>query len=193
MRYEKGHKDTSRQRIVETAIQQFKAQGIAGAGLKQIMAAAGLTNGAFYGHFQSKDALVRDSVVGALESQKDQLLKLAEEKGLEAVLRHYLSEAHRDEVVKGCPSAALLPEIGRQVPVVRDAYTERFNSFVASIAEYLPRVSEESKVTVARSIFGLAVGSLQLARAVNDGQLSSEILEGAVKAAMMLASNPSGA
>jgi AcrR family transcriptional regulator len=187
MRYEKGHKGATRQRILDTATQQFKTQGIAGVGLKTIMQDAGLTNGAFYGHFSSKDALVRDSVDLALELQREQLGDLARAEGLEAVLRQYLSEAHRDELGLGCPSAALLPEIGRQIPDIRSGYTEHFVAFVKTIAEFVPGGQFADKERIARSLFALAVGSLQLARAVNDPVLSSEILEGAIKSALQLA------
>ena len=61
MRYEKGRKDASRGRIMEVATERFRCDGIAASGLAKIMSDAGLTNGAFYPHFQSKAALVRET------------------------------------------------------------------------------------------------------------------------------------
>jgi AcrR family transcriptional regulator len=69
MRYEKGRKDASRGRIMEVAAERFRSDGIAASGLATIMSDAGLTNGAFYPHFESKAELVRESVVAALEAQ----------------------------------------------------------------------------------------------------------------------------
>ena len=73
MRYEKGRKDASRSRIMDVAAERFRKNGIAASGLATIMGDAGLTNGAFYPHFQSKAALVRETVAAALEDQSDQI------------------------------------------------------------------------------------------------------------------------
>src|SRR3954462_519476 len=109
MRYEKGHKDASRRRILEVAAERFRAEGIAASGLAGIMSEAGLTNGAFYPHFQSKAELVRESLMAALEQQSGQIHDILATRGLEAVLAAYLSPQHRDHPEKGCVSAALLP------------------------------------------------------------------------------------
>ena len=76
MRYEKGHKDASRQRILAIATERFKTDGIAASGLAGIMGEAGMTNGAFYPHFKSKAALVRESLATAVASQCDQMREL---------------------------------------------------------------------------------------------------------------------
>ena len=77
MRYEKGRKDASRGRIMEVAAERFRGDGIAASGLAGIMGEAGLTNGAFYPHFQSKAELVRESVAAALEDQSEQMQEVA--------------------------------------------------------------------------------------------------------------------
>jgi AcrR family transcriptional regulator len=192
MRYEKGRKDVTRRRIMKVATLRFKEQGLEGAGLKSIMADAGLTNGAFYSHFASKDALVRESVEVAFEGLQEDLVRVARQGGLEAVLRQYLSAEHRDNPGSGCPSAALLPELGRHSEDIRKSYTARFNAFVECIAEYLPATGPENKERVARALFGLAVGSLQLARAVSDQHLSTEIMEGAIQAGLQLVTSGNG-
>ena len=76
MRYEQGRKDTSRRRIMEAAAQRFRKDGIAASGLAGIMSDAGLTNGAFYPHFPSKTALVRESVAAALEDQSNRVQEI---------------------------------------------------------------------------------------------------------------------
>ena len=76
MRYEKGRKDTSRRRIMEVASRTLSGDGIAASGLASIMSEAGLTNGAFYPHFESKAELVRESVAAALEDQTKQLQEM---------------------------------------------------------------------------------------------------------------------
>src|SRR4051812_37775337 len=114
MRYEKGRKDESRRRIVEIASERFRSDGIAASGLAGIMKDAGLTNGAFYPHFESKVELVRESVAVTLESQADQIREVIAAGGLEAAIAVYLSPEHRDNPGMGCTSAALLPEVARQ-------------------------------------------------------------------------------
>ena len=147
MRYEKGRKDTTRSRIVEVATEQFRSDGIAATGLAGIMNEAGLTNGAFYPHFQSKAALVRECVSKALEDQSNQLQEAVTAGGVDAVIDVYLSAAHRDNPGKGCASAALLPELARAASDTRQLYTERLLTLArrsvgsASAAEQGPGAS----------------------------------------------------
>src|SRR5947207_12660184 len=106
MRYDKNHKQATRQRIVEAAGRRFKRDGIDGAGLASVMADAGLTNGAFYAHFASKEDLVANVLADQLRTQRHTFdAQPPNRAGLEAVIRFYLSPEHRDECAEGCPSA----------------------------------------------------------------------------------------
>src|SRR6184192_3560346 len=96
MRYEKGRKDASRSRIMEVAADRFRGDGIAASGLATIMSDAGLTNGAFYPHFQSKAELVRESVAAAMELQAQQMAEALASGGPEMAIEAYLSAEHRD-------------------------------------------------------------------------------------------------
>src|SRR5262249_2121296 len=97
MRYDKGHKETTRQHIIDVASAQFRESGVAAVGIAGIMSAAGLTNGAFYTHFESKEDLVRAVLANALGGRKLGLRANLESKaGLEAAVRDYLSARHRD-------------------------------------------------------------------------------------------------
>ena len=115
MRYGKDQKQTTRQRILETAGRRFKQDGIDGAGVATLMSDAGLTNGAFYGHFRSKEDLVANVLADQLRAQRRSFgSQPAGRAGLEAFIRSYLSPEHRDQCADGCPSAALLDEIARR-------------------------------------------------------------------------------
>ncbi|TGV82513.1 TetR/AcrR family transcriptional regulator, partial [Mesorhizobium sp. M00.F.Ca.ET.158.01.1.1] len=138
MRYEKGRKDASRGRIREDATQRFRSDGIAASGLASIMSDAGLTNGAFYPHFPSKAALVRECVAAALEGQSGQIAGVLASGGLETAIDAYLSAQHRDNPGTGCASAALLPEIAREQPETRQLYTERLMTLVRQVSAALP-------------------------------------------------------
>src|SRR6185295_8821986 len=111
MRYGKDQKQATRERIVEAAGRRFKQDGIDGAGVAAVMSDAGLTNGAFYAHFASKEDLVADVLVDQLRAQRERFdAQSPDRAGLEAFIRAYLSPQHRDEFADGCPSAALLDE-----------------------------------------------------------------------------------
>lgn len=185
MRYEKGRKDLSRRRIMEVAAERFRNDGIAASGLAGIMSDAGLTNGAFYPHFQSKAELVRESLAVALEDQSNLMQQILAAGGLEAAIAAYLSTDHRDNPGKGCAAAALLPEIARQPSETRHLYAERFQTMVSQIASALPPETEDPE-GVALGIYSTLVGTLQFARATQGTALSDRILAAGAAAARAL-------
>lgn len=180
MRYEKGHKDASRRRIMEVAAANFRRDGIAATGLATIMSEAGLTNGAFYPHFESKADLVRESIATAMDDQSIKLEKAFAGGGLEAVLRLYLSAAHRDHPDHGCVLAALLPELGRQPLETRKLYAERIANTVRHWSSSLPAATKDREA-VALTMYATLIGALQLARAVKGTDLSDRILAAAAE------------
>jgi len=185
MRYEKGRKDASRRRIMEVAAERFRDDGIAATGLARIMSDAGLTNGAFYPHFQSKAELVRESVAAAVEDQSNQLRELIASAGLEAAIGAYLSAAHRDNPGKGCASAALLPELAREPLETRELYTEYFLTLVRQVSAAFPPQTKDPE-GAALGIFATLIGTLELARAVAGTTLSDRILAAGADAARAL-------
>ena len=187
-RYDKGHRDATRRHIVDVASAQFRESGIAAVGLAGIMSEAGLTNGAFYTHFKSKEDLVRAVLLDALE-RREQRHKdnLANGIALETTIRDYLSPRHRDHAAAGCPTAALASEIARHPKATRAAFTGKMSDIIALMAAQMPDGSAAERRRRAISVYATMVGALQLSRAVSDRQLSEEILENAVKAALSLA------
>lgn len=186
MRYEKGRKDASRQRIMDVATDRFRSDGIAASGLAGIMGEAGLTNGAFYPHFPSKAALVRESVAAALEVQATQIQELLAAGGPSLAIDAYLSAEHRDNPGKGCASAALLPEIAREPVETRQVYAEHLLKLVRQVAAELTPDARDPEA-VAFGVFATLIGTLELSRAVNGTELSDRILEaGAVAAKALL-------
>lgn len=187
-RYSAEHKEETRRRMIETAGRRFKSDGIDGSGIATLVADAGLTNGAFYGHFASKDDLVASVVAQQLADQVSVVNSLpAGLASVEQYLREYLSPAHRDDLAGGCPSAALLDEIGRCDVAVREAYTEGAGAMIEAIARHLDDGDPERTHERAVGLFTLLVGSLQTARAVTDPALSDRILEAAYANAVTLA------
>lgn len=182
-------KAETRRRIIATASERFKTDGIDGSGIATLMADAGLTNGAFYAHFASKDDLVSHAVADQLREQHDLLTSLPPSRAaLEDYIRQYLSTQHRDDPGTGCPNAALLDEIGRCSAEVRDSYTEGITSIVDVIAAHLSPSDPPAARSTALGLFTILVASMQLARAVSDAALSEDILAAGIHNATALLS-----
>jgi TetR/AcrR family transcriptional regulator, transcriptional repressor for nem operon len=191
MRYSKGHKQATRQRIVEVAGRRFKRDGIDGAGVATLMSDAGLTNGAFYAHFESKEDLVANVLADQLRAQRQSFdAQPSDRAGLEAFIRSYLAPEHRDQCAEGCPSAALLDEIGRRPDATRQVFTDELMDVIDDIALRLDPTRGEAARTDALTIFGLMVGTLQLARALTDRDLSDQLLARGVETALRLLDDP---
>src|SRR5215217_32465 len=190
MRYEKGHRDATRKRIIAVAAQQLRKGGVGASGVAGLMASAGLTHGGFYSHFPSKDALIEEALREATEQVKAWLGSVAEsnENKFEAVVRAYLSPHHRDNPETGCVSGALAPEIARHSPVVREIFTQGIVEQVDMLASLLPASATlDARRSVARAIISGTTGMIQLARAVDDEELSDQILEDGIAACLSLA------
>jgi TetR/AcrR family transcriptional regulator, transcriptional repressor for nem operon len=186
-RYGKEHKQATRQRIVEASGRRFKQDGIDGSGISTLMADAGLTNGAFYAHFSSKEDLVATTVADQLRAQRERYaVQVRDSAGVEELVREYLSPEHRDNPSEGCPSAALLDEIGRCSKRTKQAYTEGTLAIVDDLAARLAPDDPASVRGTLLSVFALMFGTLQVSRAMADRALADEVLEQGVRDALML-------
>jgi len=190
-RYEKGHKRETRQRILDVAARQFREGGLAAVGLAGIMAEAGLTNGAFYVHFESKEDLVR-AVLGDALSRRETTLRAAADggDGLQGLIRNYWSPRHRDDPGGGCPTAAMVAEVARHPKTTRAAFADRIDAVIDLIAAQIGAGTASERRKKAMAVYGMMVGTLQLARAVTDKRFSDELLESGRAAALALAEQP---
>jgi TetR/AcrR family transcriptional regulator, transcriptional repressor for nem operon len=187
MRYGKGHKQATRQRILEAAGRRFKQDGIDGSGVAAVMSDAGLTNGAFYAHFASKEDLVANVLADQLRSQRQSFDAQSPDRvGLEAFIRSYLSPEHRDQCADGCPSAALLDEIARRPGATKQVFTDELMGVIDDVASRLDPTDAEAARTDALTLFGLMLGTLQLARALTDRDLSDQLLARGQETALKL-------
>jgi AcrR family transcriptional regulator len=187
MRYSKGHKQATRQRIVEASGRRFKQDGIEGAGVASLMSDAGLTNGAFYAHFGSKEDLVANVLADQLRAQRQTFAAQPPGRaGLEAIIRAYLSPEHRDQCADGCAAAALLDEIARRPAATRQVFTDELLGTMDNIAARLDPTDAATGRSDALTLFGLMLGTLQLARALTDRDLSDQLLARGVETALRL-------
>lgn len=189
MRYENGHKEATREKILGEAARRFREEGIDAVGVANLMGGIGLTQGGFYNHFQSKDALAREAMTNALEATKARFEK---DGSVAALVERYLSTAHRDHPGRGCPAVTLSQEIARASDEVRDGFTDELEKILAAIRGGLPAdMSARQKKATAMAVFSSMVGSMTLARAVNDPALSDDILAAGRKAALAMLQTPS--
>jgi len=152
-----------------------------------VMSDAGLTNGAFYAHFASKEDLVANVLADQLRAQRQSFdAQPPDRGGLEAFIRSYLSPQHRDQYADGCPSAALLDEIARRPAATKQVYTDELMGIIDDIASRLNPTHTQAAQTDALTLLGLMLGTLQLARALTDRDLSDQLLARGVETAIKL-------
>lgn len=191
MRYAPDHKPATRARIVAAAARVLLDQGLAGTGVHQVMARAGLTHGGFYAHFQSRDALIAEALEALLEERRGQLVagldELRGKQRLAQVVGRYLNRHHRDTAEAGCPLPALGGELARADPELK----RRFERGLAALAEEIAAPQDEDGAPQpegategagalaeerALATLALCAGGVMLSRAVGDGELSDRIL-----------------
>lgn len=168
MRYSEKETAEKHNRILREASRLFRERGFDEVTVAEVMKKAGLTHGAFYSHFESKEALMAAAVEYAMAGTLDGVTQsFGTVDGRRAYLDRYLSTAHRDAPGAGCAMAALSGEIRNQ-PEVRDAFTGALKAIVAAMGS--PR--GEAIATLATM-----VGAVALARAVSDEEFSRELLK----------------
>lgn len=169
-----------RERIIDAAGALFRAKGFDGIGVADIMKAADLTHGGFYGHFSSKDDLVAQSSKRTMARAAENWSKVAAadpNEPLAALLKHYLSPRHRDDPGKGCAFAALGNDAARSGKAVRKAFAEGLEPLIDILTEAIPGRSKTARRRKALTAMAALVGALTLSRAVEGNTLSSEMLD----------------
>jgi len=176
----------NRERVLDAAARQFRERGLDGIGVAELMQGAGLTHGAFYGQFASKDELAVEAVGRAFERGLAELAGIGERargSPLAAVLRSYLSSAHRAQPGLGCVVASVGPESSRKGPGLRAVITDGIRAQIDLIAGWVRGRGEAARRERAIAVYAGMVGALVLARAVDDDALAAEILH-AVRASL---------
>jgi TetR/AcrR family transcriptional repressor of nem operon len=178
-------KEASHERIVSVAARAIRRSGYDGTGVADIMKEAGLTHGAFYAHFSSREAMLAEAAARACAETAaltaDVVASVPAGQALASMLRAYLSPEHLKQVEVGCPLAALGSETARQTPEVRRVITRHIKEMIDLVARQStdwgkPGAHERALVTVATM-----VGTLLLARAVDEPALAESLCEAALK------------
>ena len=170
-----------REQIVEIASELFRLHGFDGVAIADIMKAAGVTHGGFYGHFESKEQLAAEACTRAnTRNRWDRYMDGPVHQRLGRIVGGYLSERHRDDPGHGCLLAAVATDVIRQPRSVRDAFTSALRSKVDLLIGLMPGQSATARRAKSLATLSGLIGTLILARAVNDRELSNEILSAGV-------------
>lgn len=187
-------KEASHERIVGAAARAIRRSGYNGTGVADIMKEAGLTHGAFYAHFESRDAMLAEAADFAGAQSNAAAAKIISatppDQALRALLETYLSKAHLEAIETGCPISALGSEMPRQSPEVRRVATLRIMEMIDLVARQFPDWGQPSAHERALVTVATMVGTLILARAVNDPALSDELCNASLRSLALPATTP---
>lgn len=184
MRVSRAQAEENRQTVIDVASRLFREHGFDGIGLKDLMEGAGLTQGAFYKQFASKDDLAALASKRALESASRRWVAAAEanpQDPLGAVVSFYLSMGHRAERMDGCPIVALGSDAARQGAEVKASFEAGIRQHLEMLGPWVSSVEGKKSRARAMAILSTMVGAVLLARAVNDEQLSKQFLQAAAE------------
>lgn len=161
----------NRRRILDVASRLFKDKGFDAVSVAEVMKAAGMTHGGFYGHFSSKDDLVAQTLAHALAADSFGDGEFSD------FVRSYLAPRHRDNPGKGCPTAGLADAIRHQVPAAKAAMTAGLRAQIARLEQSLHKAGSADTRRAAIGSWAAMVGAVILARSTDDEDLSDEILK----------------
>ena len=184
MRVSRNQAEKNRQTVINVASQLFREHGFDGIGLKDLMEGAGLTQGAFYKQFESKEDLAVEASRRALESASGRWSDAAAQNPddpLGAVLGFYLSGDHREERMDGCPVVALGSDAARQGPEVKAAFEAGIKAYLDVLGRFIAEAGGEASSGKAMAILSTMVGAVTLSRVVNDPDLARALLDSAAK------------
>jgi TetR/AcrR family transcriptional repressor of nem operon len=194
MRYSREHKLETHARIVKKASIRLREKGAHGIGVADLMKDAGLTHGGFYAHFDSREALVIEAFVYAMDRSTERWRKLAEQtppdKRLATIVDSYLTAVHRDDPGHGCAIPTLGAEIARESPKTRKAFAAKLDQMIEMLAAQVPGVPHKAARKRALAAIATMMGTLVLARIAGNGDFSDEILGAGRDAVLDRASPP---
>jgi len=184
MRVSRIQAEKNRQTVIDAASRLFREHGFDGIGLKNLMKGAGLTQGAFYKQFTSKDDLAAQASKRALESAFSRWATAAAANPtdpLGAAIAFYLSMEHREEKMDGCPVVALGSDAARQGADVKASFEAGIRKYLELLGSWVGDAEGEEPSGKAMAILSTMVGAVVLSRAVNDERLSKQFLQAAAE------------
>ncbi len=180
MRYPPDHKQQARARIIEASGRAFRRHGLGGIGIDGLAREAGVTSGAFYGHFKSKDAAFAEIAVQGLKDLAAAIVELQAEHGdawLEHFVDFYLGERRTCEMAESCGLQSLTPDVMRANAATREAYEGALQEVVEIVASGLRSVEPALRGRRALALLALLSGGVTIARSMASEEQSEEIAQ----------------
>ncbi|PKA39986.1 TetR/AcrR family transcriptional regulator [Rhizobium sullae] len=189
MRYQSDHKEEAKAKLLDAAGRGFRRQGFGGIGVDGLAKEAGVTSGAFYGHFKSKDAAFEAAAVAGLDNLRESIAKLQAEEGdrwTETFIDFYLGELLRCSPDNSCGLQSLTSDVTRSSKDTKTAYGMALESVAQQLADKLEGRTEEEKRRKAWSLMALLSGGVTMARSVASPELQDSIASHLKQAARLL-------
>lgn len=168
MRYDTEHKSSIHRKIVKGASRQLRKKGLNGPTVATLTKASGLTHGGFYKHFSSRDDLVVEAIEESLRELTRTLIDAAERSGSRApwksIIKTYLSLERCDGADRGCPIAALAPDIARTPSAMKRRMSTAILKFREALIPFMPGQTSEEKSSNFLMIMTSMVGAIAIAR-----------------------------
>ncbi len=191
MRVSRKKAAENRETVINVASRLFRERGFDGIGLKDLMKGAGLTQGAFYKQFTSKEDLAVQASKRAFESASHRWSEVIEanpENALGAVLDFYLSTDHREKKMDGCPIVGLGSDAARQSIDVKSSFEDGVKAHLEILGQLIGESRGGETNSEAMAVLSTMVGALVLSRVINDDQLSKWILQAAANGVLTMSS-----
>jgi AcrR family transcriptional regulator len=191
MRYGPGHKDEARSRILNAAGRGFRRLGFGGIGVDGLAKEAGVTSGAFYGHFPSKAEAFKAAAVAGLVQLHEAIEDLRAREGedwLATFVDFYMSVRRTCDLGESCALQSLTPEVARADLATRTAYEAELLRVAEAVAQGLPNGSLAARRKTAWAILALLSGGVSIARSAADPRTGAQIATGIKSAVMALTS-----
>jgi TetR/AcrR family transcriptional repressor of nem operon len=180
MRYPADHKARTHRRIIKRAARQFRAEGLGGPGVVKVMQASGLTHGGFYKHFASKEDLLIQAIEESLREIGGKLTDWAGQapdgQAWQEIVSRYLSIEHCEHANKGCPMAALAPDIARSAPLFKKRIAPGMRAYREQLARFMPGKGPAEKSRNLMVIFAAMLGAIAIARTMSDRESKRRLL-----------------
>ena len=182
MRYGPEHKVETHRKIVKDASRRVRAEGLNAVALSAIMKDAGLTHGGFYKHFESKDDLLLESLRDGFQEIEDALAQAAERstsgEAWKAIVKTYLSLELCDHPERGCPMAALSPELARADKRMKPQIVAELVNYKSRMLPFMPGQRTADRERAFFAIFSTMIGAIAIARLLPDRAMREKVLAG---------------
>jgi TetR/AcrR family transcriptional regulator, transcriptional repressor for nem operon len=180
MRYRPEHKGEIHQKIVKDASRRVRTEGLSGAAVSAVMRDTGLTHGGFYKHFENKEQLVMESLSAAFREMGDRLVQAGEKSqpgtAWKAIVKAYLSPEHCDHAERGCPLAALAPELARADATMKAQILGEMTKYKNRMLPFMPGRRTVDRERAFFAIFSTMIGTIEMARMLPKPAMRAKVL-----------------